>query len=86
VRFLPTWDATLLVHGRRTGILPEEYRPLIFSTKTPHSVGTFLVDGSVAGTWRHEPGRIETTSFRRLDRVERRDVAEEANRLVTLYE
>ena len=27
VRFLPTWDATLLVHPRRTGILPEENRP-----------------------------------------------------------
>lgn len=52
VRFLPTWDATLLVHARRTGILPERYRPLIFSTRTPHSVGTFLVDGAVAGTWR----------------------------------
>lgn len=26
VRFLPTWDATLLVHARRTGILPEEHR------------------------------------------------------------
>ena len=23
-RFLPTWDATLLVHARRTGVLPEE--------------------------------------------------------------
>jgi Winged helix DNA-binding domain len=86
VRFLPTWDATLLVHARRTAILPEEYRPLIFSTKTPHSVGTFLVDGSVAGTWRHEGGRVETTPFRRLDRTTLRDVAEEANRLATLYE
>ena len=26
VRFLPTWDATLLVHARRTLILPEAYR------------------------------------------------------------
>ena len=26
VRFLPTWDATLLVHARRTQILPEKYR------------------------------------------------------------
>ena len=26
VRFLPTWDATLLVHARRTGILPEHFR------------------------------------------------------------
>jgi hypothetical protein len=86
VRFLPTWDATLLVHARRTAILPEEYRPLIFSTKTPHSVGTFLVDGAVAGTWRHEHGRVETTPFRRLDGTTQRDLAEEANRLAALYE
>jgi hypothetical protein len=86
VRFLPTWDATLLVHARRTGILPEQYRPLIFDTKTPHSVGTFLVDGAVAGTWRHDGRRIETSAFRRLDASSRRDVAEEANRLAALYE
>jgi len=54
VRFLPTWDATLLVHARRTQILPEAYRTRIFGTKTPHSIGTFLVDGVVAGTWRAE--------------------------------
>jgi len=64
VRFLPTWDAVLLVHARRTGVLPEEYRPLVFSTKTPHSVGTFLVDGAVAGTWRYDRGRVMTTEFR----------------------
>ena len=56
VRFLPTWDAVLLVHARRTGVLPERYRPLIFSTKMPQSVGTFLVDGAVAGTWRYDDG------------------------------
>jgi hypothetical protein len=86
VRFLPTWDAILLVHARRTGVLPEEYRPLIFSTKTPHSVGTFLVDGSVAGTWRFERGRVEAMPFARLDRATRREVAEEASRLAELYE
>jgi hypothetical protein len=86
VRFLPTWDAILLVHARRTGVLPEEYRPLIFSTKTPHSVGTFLVDGSVAGTWRFERGRVEAMPFARLDRATRREVAEEAARLAGLYE
>ena len=26
VRFLPVWDATLLVHARRTGVLPEDLR------------------------------------------------------------
>jgi hypothetical protein len=40
VRFLPTWDAILLVHARRTGVLPEEYRPRIFNTKMPQSIGT----------------------------------------------
>ena len=52
VRFLPTWDATLLVHARRTQILPERFRPRVFDVKTPHSLPTFLVDGAVAGAWR----------------------------------
>ena len=86
VRFLPTWDATLLVHARRTGILPERYRPLVFSTKTPHSVGTFLVDGAVAGTWRYDAGRVETVSFERPNRGVERDVREEADRLAVFHQ
>jgi hypothetical protein len=85
VRFLPTWDAVLLVHARRTGILPEEYRPRVFSTKTPHSVGTFLVDGAVAGTWRYDRGRVRTREFRPLDAGTRRDVREEADRLADFH-
>jgi hypothetical protein len=81
VRFLPTWDATLLVHARRTGILPEHYRARVFSTKTPHSVGTFLVDGAVAGTWRPERGRIVTKPFARLTRETKRELDDEADRL-----
>ena len=57
IRFLPAWDATLLTHARRTQILPERYRARVFSTKTPDSIHTFLVDGQVAGSWRHEHGR-----------------------------
>jgi hypothetical protein len=52
VRFLPTWDAVLLAHARRTRILPEEFRERIFHMRMPQSIGTFLVDGVVAGTWR----------------------------------
>ena len=63
VRFLPVWDATLLVHARRTQILPEEHRSRVFSIRTPHSVNTFLVDGAVAGTWRYEDGRVRTEPF-----------------------
>jgi hypothetical protein len=84
-RFLPVWDATLLVHARRTGILPEEYRPRIFNVKNAQSVNTFLVDGQVAGTWRHEQGRIELKPFGRLDRTTRADVEEEADRLAAFH-
>ena len=85
VRFLPTWDAVLLVHTRRTGVLPEEYRPRIFATTMPQSIGTFLVDGSVAGTWKHVDGRIEWTPFRRLHRGDAREVADEAERLAAFH-
>jgi hypothetical protein len=84
-RFLPVWDATLLVHARRTGILPEEHRPRIFGIKTPHSFPTFLVDGQVAGTWRYEKGRIDLTPFGRLDAADRRALKEEADRLAEFH-
>jgi winged helix DNA-binding protein len=85
VRFLPVWDATLLVHARRARILPEEYRSKVFNTKTPHSVNTFLVDGTVAGTWRYDKGRIHLDEFAPLPASVRRTLAEEADRLATFY-
>jgi DNA glycosylase AlkZ-like len=84
-RFLPVWDATLLVHARRTGILPEEFRARVFNPKTPHSVNTFLVDGAVAGTWRYERGRVPIEPFGRLDRAVRRQLDDEAERLAALH-
>ena len=84
-RFLPTWDATLLAHARRTGILPEEYRARVFNTKTPQSAATFTVDGAVAGTWRHENGRVKLSPFKRLDRSVRRALDDEAERLAVLH-
>jgi hypothetical protein len=85
VRFLPTWDATLLAHARRTGILPERYRPRVFNTRTPQSVSTFLVDGAVAGTWKHERGAVRFEPFERLDRATSRATREEADRLAELH-
>ncbi|HMI98955.1 MAG TPA: winged helix DNA-binding domain-containing protein [Gaiellaceae bacterium] len=84
-RFLPVWDATLLVHARRTGVLPEQYRPRVFNVKTPHSVNTFLVDGQVAGTWRCEKGRIELEPFGRLAKQARAELNEEAERLAAFH-
>jgi hypothetical protein len=86
VRFLPTWDATLLVHARRTHILPERYRSLVFHTKNPQSVPTFLVDGAVAGTWRYEDGRVRLDPFDGVERQVRRELEEEARRLTAWHE
>jgi DNA glycosylase AlkZ-like len=89
-RFLGTWDTALLVHVRRTQILPERFRPLVFSTKAPQSFATFLVDGSVAGTWRVERAKGKATlrlePFEPLPRAALGDVSNEGERLVRFHE
>jgi Winged helix DNA-binding domain len=84
-RFLSTWEAALMVHARRTQILPEDYRPLVFNTKTPHSVPTFLVDGAVAGTWRYEKGKVRLEPLAPLPRPVRRQVEDEAQALAAFH-
>jgi hypothetical protein len=85
VRFLPVWDATLLVHARRTLVLAEEYRPRIFNTKTPHSMNTFLVDGAVAGTWRFDKDHVEVDPFGKLPAKVRKEIDDEAERLAAFH-
>ena len=85
VRFLPTWDAALLVHARRTLVLPERYRPLIFHTRMPPSYPTFLVDGQVAGTWKYADGRVTTSPFETLSRDAAAAVDAEAERLAAFH-
>jgi hypothetical protein len=70
-----------LVHARRTQILPERFRPKVFDVKTPHSVPTFLIDGQVAGTWKHEGGRVVVSPFEPLPRAARRELDDETTRL-----
>lgn len=86
VRFLHVWDAMLLVHSRRTGVLSEEHRGLIFNSKTPHSAPTFLVDGVVAGTWRYEHGKVAVAPFEPLPRTINREVEEEAKALAAFHQ
>jgi hypothetical protein len=84
-RNLPTWDATRHVHARRKGVIAEEHRPLVFNTKTPHSVPTFLVDGKVAGTWRYEKGQVRAAPFEPLAPALLAEVQEEADRLAAFH-
>jgi DNA glycosylase AlkZ-like len=85
VRFLPTWDATVLVHARRTGILAEKHRKRIFNVRNPQSERTFLVDGRVAGAWRYDSGRITLEPFGRLPRAARAELEDEAERLAAFH-
>jgi hypothetical protein len=71
VRFLPHWDAALLVHARRAGILPEDHRPRVFTSKNPFSVGTVLVDGRVVAAWSLRDGRVVVDAYEPVSRRDR---------------
>jgi hypothetical protein len=85
VRFLPTFDASLLAHARRTGILDEEYRKVIFDVRAPHGLAPFLVDGRVVGLWKHEDGRIKLDPFEPIPRKWKRELDEEARALAAFH-
>lgn len=85
VRFLPHWDSVLLVHARRTGILPEPYRPRIFSNRNPFSVGTYIVDGRVAGAWSLRDGRVMLDPFEPLTADDQRAVEREREALEAFH-
>jgi hypothetical protein len=80
-RFIGSFDAMLLTQARRTGVLPEEFRPVIFNTRTPRSWHTFLLDGQVTGTWRYDRNGISLEALRPLTGEERAALDDEAHRL-----
>jgi len=84
-RLLGTFEASLLVHARRTGFLPEEHRPRFFDTKQPQSLPPFTVDGVVRGAWRYEHGRVELEPFERIDAAAMRALRGEADRLAGFH-
>jgi hypothetical protein len=85
VRFLPHWDANLLVHARRAGVLPEEHRPKVFSTKNPFSVGVYLADGRAAGAWSLVESRIALAPFEPISRANERAVEREREALEAFH-
>jgi len=85
VRFLQTFEALTMIHARRTQVMPEQYRPIVFSTKTPHSMPVFLIDGAVAGTWRYEEGRVRVDPFGPIPRSVQRELDDEARALAAFH-
>jgi hypothetical protein len=49
-RFLPEFDNLVLAHDDRSRVIADEHRPLV-TTKNLRVRATFLLDGTVAGTW-----------------------------------
>jgi Winged helix DNA-binding domain len=84
-RFIGHFEGLLWAHARRTGVLSEEFRTIIFNTKLPASMAVFLLDGAVAGGWRYENRRIKLQPFRRLTRAERAELEEEQERLQAFH-
>ena len=58
---------------------------IVFHIKKPQSMGTFLVDGRVAGAWKEERGRIVLEPFEAITRGVRRELEEEGERIAGLY-
>ncbi len=85
VHFLPHWDASLLVHARRTGILPEAHRARVFTSRNPFSVGTYLVDGRVVGAWSVRDGRVVLDPYEKLDGHDEREVEHERSALEAFH-
>lgn len=71
--------------GRRAHATPALSCPLVFNTKTPHSVPTFLIDGAVAGKWRYESGRVLLEPFDPIPPNPRNELEEEARALAAFY-
>ena len=86
VRFLPHWDAVMLAHARRTGLLPEAHRPVIFTSKNPFSVGTVLVDGRVVATWSLRDGDVVVEPLEPIGRADREAIEDERAGLEALHE
>jgi hypothetical protein len=84
-RFLAVWDPILLVHLRRTPILPEAFRSRLFNTRTPQSANAFLLDGQVAGAWRYRADHLELEPFRPLSSLEQAALDEEAHALEAFH-
>jgi hypothetical protein len=79
-RLLPRWEELLLAHKNRSRVLPDEYRKTVIALNGDVNQA-FLVDGFVAGAWRHEGDRVMLEAFAPLPRAARRELEEEARRL-----
>lgn len=71
VRLLPEYDNAILGHQHRTRIVHDAHRPML-QTKNLIVPATFLIDGMVAGTWKHgRRGKVATVELRPFGKLAR---------------
>jgi len=84
VRFLPQFDANLLVHTRRAGLVPEEHRRRLMNIKNPFPPGAVVVDGRVVGGWSARTGEVEVELYEPVTPADR-DVIEAERAALTAF-
>jgi hypothetical protein len=89
-RFLPEFDNLLLSHADRTRVLGDEHRRFVLGARNLRIPATFLIDGSVAGTWRVERKKqaaaLAITPFDRLPKSDAAALAAEGDALLRFLE
>jgi hypothetical protein len=89
VRFIAEFDNLILGHADRSRVVADEHRPRVV-TKNLLVLGTFLVDGFVAGIWRGERKKKEATlklePFEKLAPKVRKALEQEGERFAHFLE
>jgi DNA glycosylase AlkZ-like len=85
VRFLPAFDSAILAHLYTGRLVPPQYVDAVYNQKNAVCKSTFTVDGFVAGTWRVARKRIVVEPFVPLSARRRREVDDEAGRLLAWW-
>jgi hypothetical protein len=86
-RFLHSFDSAYLAHADKSRICAPEHEPLVYRKKNATMSPIFLVDGFVAGTWKIERTKKKATLvLRPFERVPRRELVAEGERLVRWHE
>lgn len=84
-RLMAMWDNTLLAYNDRSRVIPPHLRSLV-TRNNGDVLPTLLVDGYVAGVWRHVDGRIEARAFESVSDADWDALAIEAGMLASLLD
>jgi uncharacterized protein YcaQ len=84
-RLLPKFDSILLGHKDRSRIIKDQHKKLVFRSKAGDIAATVLVDGQIAGTWKHTRKRytlvVSVKPFGKITRDDKAEVKQQASEL-----